>query len=79
MTPLGESNRRRDNEIPRSRNHWDIGHVGLGIPLGHPDGGYRDGASASISTQPTTALAFGCVQDQRMRSAVCASIALCFM
>jgi hypothetical protein len=41
MTPLGESNRRRDNEIPRSRNHWDIGHVGLGIPLGHPDGGYR--------------------------------------
>jgi hypothetical protein len=63
MTPPRVEWQRRVNEIPRPRNHWDIGHVGLGIPLGHPAGGYwtRAGASASISTQPTTALAFGCV------------------
>jgi hypothetical protein len=41
MTPPSIEWLRRDNEMPRSRNHWDIGHVGLSAPLGHPAGGYR--------------------------------------
>jgi hypothetical protein len=48
----------------RPRNYWDIGHGGTQYPTKTPSWRVPNaGASASISTQPTTALAFGCVRN----------------